>query len=64
MTVMQEVVHIEDRVGPLGGEYWVLTLGCKHTAVRSKRPFRIWKIWKQPSFAPRRAKCIVCEERS
>jgi hypothetical protein len=32
---MKEVVHIEHRVGPQGGRYWVLKLDCGHHTFRS-----------------------------
>jgi hypothetical protein len=35
---MVEVVHIEDRIGPRGGRYWILKLACGHLkAVRQPR---------------------------
>lgn len=38
LTALVDVAHIEDKVGPHGGAYWLLTLSCGHfKAVRQPR---------------------------
>lgn len=57
----REVTHIEDRVGPQGGEYWLLTLTCGHLVAKRKRLFHRYRVLTQKlEFAPQKMICVSC----
>jgi len=71
----REVVHIEDRRGPRGGPYWLLTLSCGHIVTRrapNPDPLRVSSTvmfladeegvdrYLDSQCAPKKVRCIHC----
>lgn len=74
-AAQRDVVHIEDRIGPHGGEYWLLTLACGHLAVQRKPRGSVCTVadpssgggvqtfrspFARPRLAPKRKMCPLC----
>jgi hypothetical protein len=59
-----EVVYIETRIGPHGGEEWKLTLACTHVAFRPVPTISpqtmIKRLFGGPFAAPKKVRCIMC----
>ena len=71
----REVTFIDEQRGPRGGETWVLTLDCGHTAFRPKKPSRPDQLgiammlghverYLRSREAPRRVRCWSCGNQS
>ena len=54
------VRHIENRIGPHGGRYWLLTLECGHLKCARKPCLRPYQIFRRIRFAPKKVACLVC----
>ena len=60
-----EVVYIETRIGPHGGEEWKLTLACAHVAFRPVPTISpqtmMRRLFAGPFAAPKKVRCIMCQ---
>jgi len=56
----KDVVHIEERTGPRGGAYWLLTLECGHRKTVPRHPGYAYRLPVACRFAPKRVRCLHC----
>lgn len=55
-----DVVFIETRTGPRGGEDWLLTLACGHRVFRPFPKASLRMFVSRLRLAPKRVRCIIC----
>jgi hypothetical protein len=71
MRPLRDVVHIEEKTGPRGGEFWWLKLSCGHFVAKYRRGSRFsnmvglifGRITIEDMLAPKRARCWSCPEK-